>query len=222
MSALDRQQLHARLDAMLDEIDAGTSTLTSLAEHLSALSNGAFAALVHNRALEETRDAGFDPYTVGADRKEPVHKYHQAALMVLMHEASAIMPNTFNSAAMTYDLHNMLTDKAAPQILSGAGTQENLAAQLKTSMRRRFVEGLIYRAAQEGVSHETMRNRIGISMSEDTWDDWRGKGSTHYFERNQAATAAGKANAGWPTPTSDQELKAMFLRALGKRLQPLK
>lgn len=222
MSALDRQQLHARLDAMLDEIDAGTSTLTSLAEHLSALSNGAFAASVGNRALQVMRAAGFDPDIVGADQQQLKRKYHQAALMMLLLEASAILPGNFDAGAMVFDLHNMLTDDAAPQILTGAGTQENLAAKLKTLMRRRFVEGLIYRAAQEGVSHEKMRKRIGVSMSEDTWDDWRGKGSTHYFERNQAAAAAGKANSGWPTPTSDQELKAIFLLASGKRLQPLK
>ena len=217
MSALDRQQLHARLDAMLDEIDAGTSTLTSLAEHLSALSNGAFAASVRNSALQAMRAAGFDPDMVDADHEQLKRKYHQAAMMMLLLEARAILPGNFNAGAMVFDLHNMLTDDAAPQILTGAGTEESLDAHLKKLIRERFATGVIYRAAREGVSRDVILKRLGVAMGKSTWNDWRGKGPEAQ-KRNKSAEIAGKANLGWPTPTSDEGLKALFQKGLGKTL----
>ncbi len=118
MTQIDRAELHARLDQMLDSADPGTGVLDldSFWEFVAALGQGrGITDTLHDEGLAATKEISLR--TKGETRATlEMRAYHIALLTQLLLNmdragGASILPGNFNAGLVAHDLHNMLQGK---------------------------------------------------------------------------------------------------------------
>lgn len=193
-----------------DELDRAGSNLWN-AVPAGALDQMRVA--LETQALSIMRQFGFDPDATGADQQLLKTKYHQALLAALVQSTQPLWSDGFAGGAILDDLVAMLGDGGKPRLLSTEAS--NADKRIKETARTRFVLGVIYRAAKEGISRQMMLDRLGVGMGQDAWREWL---ALVPRERREAAADAARSHAEWHGAAIDSDLATLHRIGYGQAL----
>lgn len=146
-------------------------------------------------------------------------KWQIAVLASLLQELAPSLsapnvPAEFYWGALVKDLLLILTDSGRPQILWTPAS--NGEKWLKDDIRKAFVLGVMYQAAQEKIGAQKVIDRLNVGMTENSWKSWK-RDFTSPAERARA-TSMGKSNETWSRPTDDASLVRLYLAGFGQKL----
>jgi hypothetical protein len=161
------------------------------------------------------RQFGADPDATEADQDLLKKKYHQAVVVALVAATKPFWPNGFYGALVLKDLFCLLEDSSQPKLLSTDALSGD--KQIKDALRARFVLGVIYRAARDGVSRKKVLAGLDhiVTVNPDLWREW-----TKLVPKAQReeAVRAGRKLEDWRYPTDDEALIKHFRAGYGQKL----
>lgn len=230
-NALSRTDLHAALDALLDQADAvdGRTDADAFWEFVAGLAQGrGLTDALHEAGLEASVAVSPAPAKTLDERQK--RAYHIGLLAALVMQVGrlpgqgSLLPANFQHGAIAFDLLGMLRGPSgmgdgAPLILTSARQGRD---GLRHAARRQLVGVVYWRMGATGRSRaKVWEDLMGVHADKYTIDRWQHEFGGAKGELCQAAFAAGKAGKsehGW-SATND-ELKGTIELVLSAPRRP--